>query len=380
MTWAKRMTSGAEISILRLGIAAAIPQLRLPDATVGRDIGRTEWDSVVEIGRSSKTLLLAIEGLRQQGIPIPATVSAIADNEKRRILAINGVNLANITRLSKICQNASLPFVLFKGPIGQFLAYGSHFLRPSSDIDILVHRHDFGRASNLLQNSGYDLPDECNRVWWTRFLGEQHFFPRHSHGATVDLHHRIQQPECPQPAHIGDYLAKRIDYPIGADTVPYLDRINAALLTSMSFVKSLVQHCVAAAYLADFCALFLALDAEERTELMHRARVQNIENTVRLTMACAHEIFGLAVADFPGLVSVNDLFGSDLAPAIFQPDNDMIRWPRLRRILWRLCDDRVAGQKIKTYLWVGGSFLVSKVTRQWVGSNNSEPTLKSVQA
>ena len=163
---------------------------------------------------------------------------------------------------------------------------------------------------------------------------------------------------------VGAFLLEPADQELGQVKVPCISPIHEILLASLSFVKSLTQHCHAAAYLLDFCAAASRLDSAGLADLHQRAMEQNIEHSLRITIACADSIYGLKLPGFAAPLPIADLFGDDLSLAIFTPDDPSIAWPRLRQLLWRLCDDRRTGQKLGTYIWVGGSFLASKAARK----------------
>lgn len=352
------------IEVLRMGVAAAIPL----SSSTGRPeaCGSVDWKEVERLGRASKLLVQAARGFRRLEWATPPDFTKAVSDYRKLIFPINSLNLAGTSRIAEAFNRQQIRFLLFKGPIGQNRNYGDYFVRPSSDIDILVSRNDIALCSKVLTDIGYYLPAECDRLWWTSFLGEQHFFSARGPRATVDLHHRLQQPGCPHPRNVADYIGEPDWHRAGEQNIPYISRINAALLASMSFVKSVVQHCHSAAYLADFCALTLAFDEDERAALLGRARRQNIENTLRFTSACAASVYGMdhVSAHSAPLSMIDELFGSQLLPAIFAPERADIRWPRLRKLLWFLCDDHMVGHRAVTYSKVGSTFLVSKVARR----------------
>ncbi|WP_235654714.1 nucleotidyltransferase family protein [Sphingobium yanoikuyae] len=361
------------VDIVRCHVALSVPQMivRPPSPAIDAD----DWADIIMVGKSCKLLLHLGAGLRAAGQDIPDAFSREEDRFRKLTLAMNGVNIATITNISKALIHDDLRFIVFKGPLAQRRIYGGYFHRPSSDVDILIDRGDLRRCTALLQEAGYFLPAECDRIWWRAFLGEQHFFSRSPNQATVDVHHRLQQPGCPHPMDVGAFLREPADQELGQVKVPCISPIHEILLASLSFVKSLTQHCHAAAYLLDFCAAIAGLDHAALAILHQRATEQNIEHSLRITLACAESMFGLEVPEFAEPLPISDLFGADLSLAVFTPDDPSIAWPRLRHLLWRLCDDRRAGQKLGTYMWVGGSFLASKAARKIPGWPKEDPTI-----
>lgn len=354
-----------EIEILRSGVVMAIPGLAPTSlAQIKEDV---DWAMVVRLGKASKILVQAASGLRKMEWTVPDEFWKAEIDYRRFILSMNSVNMRSIVEVSAMLLKENVPFILFKGPIMQNYSYNSYFCRPSSDVDILVDRKHIKKCSQVLREAEYFLPAECDRIWWKSFLGEQHFFSCAPNRATVDLHHRLQQPGCPHPRNIAAFLAEPHMHRLNGVDIPCISPIHATLLASMSFIKSLAQRCHSAAYLADFCALLLRLEEDERAELWRRAVEQRIENTVRFTLSCAADVYGLQNMEEWAPLYIRDLFGDDLLLAIFQPENPAIGWPRLRRTLWRLSDQNEPGQKLSTYLRVGGRFLASKIARKVPG-------------
>ncbi len=350
------------VDIVRCHVALSVSQMIVSASSPAIDAD--DWADIIAVGKSCKLLLHLGAGLRAAGQDIPDAFSREEGRFRKLTLAMNGVNISTITNISKTLIQDDLRFIVFKGPLAQGRIYGGYFHRPSSDVDILIDRSDLRRCTALLQGAGYFLPVECDRIWWRAFLGEQHFFSRSPNQATVDVHHRLQQPGCPHPMDVGAFLREPADQELGQLKVPCISPIHEILLASLSFVKSLTQHCHAAAYLLDFCAAASRLDSAGLADLHQRAMEQNIEHSLRITIACADSIYGLKLSGVAAPLPIADLFGDDLSLAIFTPDDPSIAWPRLRQLLWRLCDDRRTGQKLGTYIWVGGSFLASKAARK----------------
>jgi len=357
-----RCDQSRSIEILRMGVALSVSDAGLiaplPDPM---DV---DWGAVVRLGMNSKLLVQAANGLKRIGYSVSEGFRVEENGYRKFILAMNGLNLKSLSDIAILLRQGGVEYVLFKGPVGQHDAYGVYFQRPSSDVDILVDRRDFPQCRALLEQAGYALPAECDRIWWRSFLGEQHFFSVGQRRATVDLHHRLQQPGCPHPRNVRAFVTDVAIHQLNGVDIPCISLIHATLLASLSFVKSLVQHCHAAAYLADFSALLLRLSPAERLELHRRAVAQDVEHSLRFALACAQSMFAVRVPELPASIPVERLFGDDLTRAIFTPDDPAIVWPRLRQLLWALCDDSRPGQRLGTYIRVGGSFLASKIARK----------------
>src|ERR1041385_7313316 len=60
-------------------------------------------------------------------------------------------------RVYKLFKENNIPVAFFKGPLLALMAYGELSLRQAGDIDLLIHRHDFDRASTLLESLDYQM-------------------------------------------------------------------------------------------------------------------------------------------------------------------------------------------------------------------------------
>ena len=60
-------------------------------------------------------------------------------------------------RVLKLFKEHNVPIATFKGAVLSQMAYGEIALRRAGDIDMLIHRRDFGRARSLLESHGYQM-------------------------------------------------------------------------------------------------------------------------------------------------------------------------------------------------------------------------------
>jgi hypothetical protein len=311
-----------------------------------------DWTGLQHVARTGKLLGIARRGFVRAGIEQDVRFAQAAASYRREALAINGLNLATIQRLSGNLNAAGLDFVLFKGPLQQHMLYGDYFLRPSTDIDLLVFSSDFDRASMTLRQHGYELPLECQTPWWRHFLGEQHFFYPDAASATVDLHHRLQQPGSPAPRHLSDFMTDVVDMTVGKARIPTMSRINAALVSCISLTKAFIRYEPAAGYMCDLSAALLAMSREERMALTARARRQGLINTLRFGILCAREILFLPQLDgLPSGLQSAHLSLQDLPAMLFTPLSPDLRRPKLRHFLWDLCDSSGKAGKAGTYMF-----------------------------
>lgn len=308
------------------------------------------WKAIIDIAADGKLLGLARAGFSSLGIAMPQSFTAAALADRREALAINAVNLTAIGSVVGALEMGDIPFVLFKGPLQQKLLYGDHFLRRSTDIDILVEYRDFDRAGEALRGAGYMLPETCDTPWWRHFLGEQHYFKEARQGSAVDLHHLVQQPGSPAPRHLAEFLENAEMVKTASGRVPMMTRPSATLLCAISLVKALVRREPAAVYVCDFAVSVLAMAKAEREGLARMAARQGLSNSLHFAIDCARLLLNMGPLEgLPRAVPLPSIKEDQVVPMLLTPRNSEIDWPGLRRILWDLCDSSGFGGRIGTY-------------------------------
>jgi hypothetical protein len=118
--------------------------------------------------------------------------------------------LANeLFRLLEVFQQNGIPIAAFKGPVLAESVYGDLSLREFSDLDVLIHEQDLGKAEALLTACGYQaqFPDSDYRSAFLRYQGQYAF----EHGQTaimVDLHWRLSSKGVPFPLNSAEVWSR----------------------------------------------------------------------------------------------------------------------------------------------------------------------------
>ncbi|HJP90392.1 MAG TPA: nucleotidyltransferase family protein [Pyrinomonadaceae bacterium] len=96
-------------------------------------------------------------------------------------------------RVYKLFKENNIPVALFKGPLLAQMAYGELSLRQAGDIDLLIHRHDFDRASTLLESLDYQMHPKLTRPQLDSHLAFHCELPfmRDDWFTVVDLHWQL---------------------------------------------------------------------------------------------------------------------------------------------------------------------------------------------
>lgn len=253
---------------------------------------------------------------------------------------MNGANLITMRRLLPAFEESAIPVAIFKGPLIQQAAYGDLFIRPSADVDLLVHPHDFDRAAKLLEEKAYRLAPQCRSLWWRAFLGERHFLPTRVGEVTVDLHLRLQQPGAPLPRLAGVFLEQRRADLVAGRPLPVLSLPHQALLCAMNFVKALHHREPAARYVIDLIALYRRMTTAEIEVVADEADRQGLRRSLAVTQRAGRTLLGnLPGAPQPGGAVLEDVPDMQFRALILRPEDPRTLWPKRRRLLLGLCDD-----------------------------------------
>ena len=300
-----------------------------------------DWSAVVGLFYAHRLTTIAAEGLALAGPTPPAMVTDAVERFRAVASRMNAANLLTMRQILPRFEAAGIPVVTFKGPVLQQMIYGDLFARPSSDVDLLVAPEDFGRSRPVLEAAGYDLAPECRSIWWRAGLGEQHYEGRVAAAATVDLHHRVQQPGCPLPSDMDSLMAQAVSVNVGGQSVRTLSPVHSHLLTAMNFVKAVHHREPSARYVVDFVAYGLKQPASHWADLEAEALRQGLGNTVALTLrACRLLLPVQNRAPEPSKPILSWIPDAVLWDMILHPDLDDLVWPRRRSLLYALHDHK----------------------------------------
>ena len=116
---------------------------------------------VLRIARANKILKPVLNSFDKIGVPIPEGARPEIAAYSRKAMRNNAAALATLCEIATILSDAGIVHAAFKGPARQIALGQDVFERPVADVDILVKRSDFVRATNLLKEMGYWIPLFC---------------------------------------------------------------------------------------------------------------------------------------------------------------------------------------------------------------------------
>lgn len=333
-------------ALLRL-LAAAIDGIPRPEPWLDEQL---DWDALVATAAAGRLLAHVYHGAMICGIDAPRSVRETARTFRGRSLLVNSVNLSTIQRVSAALDHDGLAFVVIKGPLQLHALYGDYFVRPSSDIDLLVARDDYDRAAQVLSALNYQPAERCRSRWWTHYLGEQHFMAADKALATVDLHHRVQQPGCPAPRELQSYIDGARRVALGHAAVPVLSPVHACLLTAVSFVKAVYHREHSMRYLCDLAMMLRTMSEADCASLQRTAEEQGLRNQLIFAWRCAADLLPVALPLVPPRKEAALSRPETMGEIALSPDSSSIVWPKRRELLWHLCDPCGAWGRAGPYL------------------------------
>jgi hypothetical protein len=291
-----------------------------------------DWEAFVRLAQDNRLLLMAAEGMRPSLAALPSLAQAV-DRYRAATLCLNGAHLTTLRKVTTAFAEANIDVVVIKGPAAQYALYGDYFIRPSTDIDLLVAPAEFARAGAALERLGYELPAECRSPWWRIFLGEQHFLT--AYAPPVDLHHRTQQPGSPSPRAPSRLLREKSEIVVGAASTPVLSPRHACLLSCMSVVKAISAREACAAHVCDIVASLRRMSSGEVADLVAAADKLGLRKTLLAGFRAAHVLFGAQINGLDASATLAFIGDSQLAALLVEPEK-ISRPPMRTRLLWSL--------------------------------------------
>ncbi len=200
-----------------------------------------DWGYLLHAARANRVLGMVFDGLSRRGL-LESTPEDFREGMEREYLADAVAirrDLAGTARLAGRMEAAGIPMVVLRGPALGLTVYARPFLRPFSDLDLLVLRDDLHRAKEILRAEGFA---RVPGTWPDRYFERHHLHLVRLHpqeGLKVELHWALDHP----------YSLARPDYPAllaGRRKISYNDLRIPVLGPSDRIITlslHLVKHC-----------------------------------------------------------------------------------------------------------------------------------------
>lgn len=279
---------------------------------------------------------------------------------KAQVMQGNAILVSRSGQIAKILVKNNLTGIMFKGVAQQKQIYDDFFVRPASDMDILVAKHDFRKVLQVLDAAGFQ-PKFKKSLWWETFLGERHLYYRDETQRALDVHNRLQQPGLPRPKRLDAFLTS--DAVIGhrGQDWPVVPRRLLPLIPAMNLVKGLVSRHKMLGHAWDLSHLLGHGSTARVASFMQVAHAHGLTGTALVALRALNALFPGPYSDMNArlaktLVSLSDddlvctLIGTREAPA-----------PLRRRDILVSASERHMGRILREGVWYG----LSEVTRRF---------------
>lgn len=157
------------------------------------DLGKivNDWGYFTNLAGKHGISALVFHNLEHLGLLPLLPVDAVTQLRNSLMLSVsrNAFHLTAIEELLGLLSNAGIKVVLLKGLALEMTVYGNAGLRQMTDVDLLIDRHSFIQARNILMRNGYDsLPVKSGLhkpiMAWTG----KHLPSLLKNGLSVDIH------------------------------------------------------------------------------------------------------------------------------------------------------------------------------------------------
>ena len=286
------------------------------------------------------------------------TMLAATEAFKRRAVVQNSAILAQYRDIDATLQRASIPYAIVKGPLQQLTIHGDLFVRPSSDVDLLVSSRRFEDAFKALRGAGFHAANRSPFSYWSTFVGERHL-RKSTTQWSVDLHHRLQAPGCPQPQQPERFLTERDEMLLAGRSFPVLRPDFIPVLSAMSLIKALRRRERFASHVVD---IFAAVDGNPAA-LVDSAQSFDLTGTARVALRIVSAIIPLRNEHdaFLRETILPDYSDLEIARLAIAPQNAS-RFPSTSELLASACGDRRL-RYARELGWYGLSELARKLER-----------------
>jgi hypothetical protein len=316
--------------------------------TFATEVNTAALASEIQLARQNKISPIFDRALAMGGLD--TTAVAEFQEDKRYVAASNLRVLQIVHNVNVLFQKHHIVHVFYKGPLQQKIIYGDFFAKPCSDADILVPYSSFNAARDILESADFKMATECNSIWWRYFLGEQALFPGGHRPHSIDLHHRLQQPGCPPPRQIMDFIEHSQSVSLGSGSIEIPTTPHIALIAAMNLVKGIYNRQPSGNHCIDLLVVLRKLSPADIVSLKNTAKLQGLNQTLQVaSYICA---LAIGIEDIlGGRVKTIKLTTEEARQLIFAPDSNSNHLPRRSKMLMALCDNPIIDYPVEATRW-----------------------------
>jgi hypothetical protein len=173
--------------------ARSRPEPRIDDRLRALFAGPIDWGLLTRMAWINRMIPLLHWHALRLAAPMPDWAVKHLDETQARNTERGQRMMARMAALASALDDAHIPFITFKGPTLEALAYAEPGVRECADLDILVRESDLPATGPAMEGIGYRLEDELGPLEERIFRG-YHFayeFVDPTGAANVDAHWRL---------------------------------------------------------------------------------------------------------------------------------------------------------------------------------------------
>ena len=244
---------------------------------------------------------------------VPAPVLAQLQQYFQTTARRNLFLMQELLRLLDVSQQKQIPAIPLKGPVLAATVYGNLALRPFGDLDLLVHRRDISRATDLLLSEGYqrvsrrldkdvsiERPGNDNSSseldpQEVAYLGPQYYtFVRYDGRVRIDLQWRITRSSFSFSLD-AERLWERLEpVSLSGSTILTFSPQDLCLILCVHGAKHMWEEL---RWVCDVSELIHAQKEVDWEQVLKRARKQGQGRTVALGLCLANGLLGAPLSE-----------------------------------------------------------------------------------
>ncbi len=285
--------------------SATHPELRLlfacarlnPDPTQVREFATAagDWNRLADAAEYHGLTPLLLKILRASGVTLPGEIARVMEERNAATLRQNLFLTSELLRVHGLLKDSGIQAVPLKGSALAASIYHDLGLRPFSDIDLLLRRHQIAQAEEALMRSGYEpeftVPPQ-HRERWMKQQCELTF--RRSGTIRLELHWDIAHPHFALDTGVDGFWSRLGTVTVGDSVLPNL--------SPQDLLFTLIVHGTRHAWsrimwLVDLAELLRAAPAIDWAGFLRAAELRGAKRMVATAMFLARDVFSVVIDD-----------------------------------------------------------------------------------
>ena len=284
---------------LQLLICVARKDLDEPTKARLRELARSQldWPKVYRLAAKHGLVPLLYRHLTSDCRDlVPSEFLHSLSEEFERNNARNLFMVSEFLNVVRHLRHHQIESVSLKGPLLAERVYGGLGLRTVADIDLLINKHHFYEARDLLEQNGYVMEPPLTSAQVARHL-EFHCeiqLINQQLDTVIDLHWALAPLNFSGALDTDAVFSRKSQMSVGGQSVDILDNEDLLLFLSMHAAKHYWSRLEWLAAIAELLRDSRSIDARQ---LLARARTVRAETMLLLAAVLSHKLFGVRLPD-----------------------------------------------------------------------------------